>query len=169
MPVSLAAVNACVGFVALTKRSAQNYMKAAAWVAALDLKNRRCAFRARSRSPQALCEWRPGEVDRTHNCALTTCQIGRHDADLNRQVPNRRRAPHRAEHANAAFAGIVLCRYWLATLSLAGQDPSQPVVAARARRRLRLGPVDQSSQSGCVSYQGPECQPSGPRQVSRGR
>ena len=38
-------------------------------------------------------------VDRAHNCALTTCQTGRHGADLNRQVPNRRRAPHRAEHA----------------------------------------------------------------------
>jgi hypothetical protein len=38
VPVSLAAVNACIGFVALTKRSA-HYMKAAAWAAALDLKN----------------------------------------------------------------------------------------------------------------------------------
>jgi hypothetical protein len=32
-------------------------------------------------------------VDRAHNWALTTCRISRHGADLNGQVPDRRRAP----------------------------------------------------------------------------
>jgi predicted aldo/keto reductase-like oxidoreductase len=53
---------------------------------------------ALSTYPQVGVRGRCGEVDRAHNCALTTRQIGVHGADLNRQVPNRRRAPHRAEH-----------------------------------------------------------------------
>ena len=44
---------------------------------------------------------RPGGWYGTHNGAATTRRIGRHGADLNGQVWDRRRAPHRAEHAGS--------------------------------------------------------------------
>jgi len=58
---------------------------------------------ALSTYPQAAvrrrCDRSAAAHPRGHNGATATCRIGRHGADLNRQVRVRRRAPHGAEHA----------------------------------------------------------------------